>query len=178
MHLSDAKQSGCFIQNARLIRLFHSPDRSELQRLPLENRLLREDRAGAAAVRTNAEKSLILRGEEEEEDSEREQEEEYTEEEVEPYDQNVSVLKRGPSSVCLSDDRGKRQCLGPLTSHYHQPQTVLFPPCTLNVLLTHVVFLIGVKDLFSAQINRGISIKVSAKEMKHKSMMQVISEKS
>lgn len=78
------------------------------------------------ALRADAEKNLILR-EEEEEDSDREEEEEYTEEEVETYDQNVSVLKRGPSSVSLSDDRGKRQCMRPLTSHYHQPQTVMCP---------------------------------------------------
>lgn len=79
---------------------------------------------------TNAEKSLILR-EEEGEDSDREEEEEeeeeYSEEEVETFDQTVSVLKRGPSSVSLSDDRGKRRCTRPLTSRYHQPQTVTLP---------------------------------------------------
>lgn len=124
MHLGAAKQSSRFIQNPRLIALFHPPDRSELQRLPLESRPLREGRAGAVAPGTNAEKNLILREEEEEEegegeDSDREEEEEeqeeYTEEEVETFDQNVSVLKRGPSSGSLIDDRGKRRCTRPLT---------------------------------------------------------------
>lgn len=127
MHLRPARQSSCFIPNS-LIRLLYSPGRSGLQRLPLENRALRERRAraGAVALRANAEKNLILR-EEEEEDSDEEEEEEYTEEEVETYDQSVSVLKRGPSSVGLSDDGGKRQCMRPLTSLYHQPQTVMCP---------------------------------------------------
>lgn len=41
------------------------------------------------------------------------------------------------------------------------------PPRTLNVLLSHLFSLISVQDLFSAQIHRGISIMVPAKEIKH-----------
>ncbi|TNM97762.1 hypothetical protein fugu_014008 [Takifugu bimaculatus] len=105
-------------------------EKSELQRLPLENRVLGESRAraGAVALRTHTEKNLTLREEEEEEEEEdsyrveEEEEEEYTEEEEETYKQNVSALKRGPPSLSLSNERGKRQCTRPLTSHHYQLQ--------------------------------------------------------
>lgn len=79
------------------------------------------------ALRTNAVKDLTLREEEEEEEEdsyrvEEEEEEEYTEEEEETYKQNVSALKRGPPSLSLSNERGKRQCTRPLTSHHYQLQ--------------------------------------------------------
>lgn len=58
---------------------------------------------------------------------EEEEEEEYTEEEEEAYKQNVSALKRGPPSLSLSDERGKRQCTRSLTSNHSQFQMVMCP---------------------------------------------------
>lgn len=79
------------------------------------------------ALRTHTKKNLTLREEEEEEEEdsyrvEEEEEEEYTEEEEETYKQNVSALKRGPPSLSLSNERGKRQCTRPLTSHHYHLQ--------------------------------------------------------
>lgn len=83
------------------------------------------------ALRTHREKNLTLREEEEEEEDsyrvEEEEEEEYTEEEEETYKQNVSALKRGPPSLSLSNERGKRQCTRPLTSHHYQLKAVTCP---------------------------------------------------
>ncbi len=87
-----------------------------------ENRALKESQVRAGVTGLKDQRTLIQ--EEEEEEEEEDIEEEYEEEETSPP--HVPTGKRGPPCVSLSEERGKRQCTRPLTSHRHthQPETV------------------------------------------------------
>nr|XP_046263627.1 myomegalin-like isoform X3 [Scatophagus argus] len=111
--------------------------RSALQRLQQENQALKES-CEVVGLRTNTKKNLKSliqeeEDEEEEDEEEEEQEEEDTEEEEEEEEGEETppqlVGKRGPPCVSLSDERGKRQCMRPLTTHHHrhQPETEVEP---------------------------------------------------
>lgn len=98
------------------------PARCALQRLQQENQALKESRGRARVVGLRGNKQPSLRSQtwEEEEEEEGDEDEDVEKEEgISP--QNVPAGKRGPPSINLSKERGKRQCTRPLTYHYSQP---------------------------------------------------------
>lgn len=100
------------------------PARCVLQRLQQENQALKESRGRAGAVRLGGNKQPSLRSQTwEEEEEEEGDEEEDVEKEEGTSPQNAPAGKRGPPSVNLSKERGKRQCTRPLTARHSQPVT-------------------------------------------------------
>lgn len=100
------------------------PARCALQRLQQENKALKESRGRAGAVRLGGNKQPSLRSQTwEEEEEEEGEEEEDVEKEEGTSPQNAPAGKRGPPSVNLSKERGKRQCTRPLTARHSQPVT-------------------------------------------------------
>ncbi|XP_029971762.1 myomegalin isoform X3 [Salarias fasciatus] len=105
--------------------------RSALHRLQQEYEALRESRE-------RAEEDYESLNQDDQDEEEEEEEEEDTEEEDEEEEEEelcpVAVGKRGPPSVCLSDEPGKRHCMRPCSldlrtsaPHLHQPQTEAGP---------------------------------------------------